>query len=175
MKICVCVPTANIYSETFIREHIRRLPAEAVLYDLPPYTMRDEQPLVPFPIRSLIARSERGYMRRIGAQATRMADRRIASVLNRLGVDVVLAEYGPTAVAFLPACRAAAVMGVATMAFRRMVMGWVQLPPVVALLVFVPFGAAIYFAMMYWRNKPMLVEFFGLARGALGVFARTRG
>jgi hypothetical protein len=87
----------------------------------------------------------------------------------------VLAEYGPTAVAFLPACRAAAVMGVATMAFRRMVMGWVQLPPVVALLVFVPFGAAIYFAMMYWRNKPMLVEFFGLARGALGVFARTRG
>src|ERR1017187_7101517 len=109
MKICVCAPTANVYSETFIREHIRRLPADVVLYGLPPYTMRNGRPLVPVPIRSLIARAERRYMRRIGSQAIRIADRQIASVLKQLGIGIVLAEYGPTAVSFLPVCRSAGV------------------------------------------------------------------
>ena len=109
MKICVCAPTANVYSETFIRGHIRRLPADVVLYGDPPYTMRNGRPLVPVPIRSLIARAERRYMSRIGSQAIRIADHRIASVLKRLGIGVVLAEYGPTAVSFLPACRSAGV------------------------------------------------------------------
>jgi glycosyltransferase involved in cell wall biosynthesis len=48
-------------------------------------------------------------MSRIGSQAIRIADHRIASVLKRLGIGVVLAEYGPTAVSFLPACRSAGV------------------------------------------------------------------
>ena len=64
---------------------------------------------MPFPIRALVARSERRYLRTIGPQAIRIADRLIASELKRLGIGVVLAEYGPTAVAVLPACRAAGV------------------------------------------------------------------
>jgi PST family polysaccharide transporter len=80
-------------------------------------------------------------------------------------------------IALWPITRAATAMGVATMAFRRLVMASMPLPPVVALLVFVPFGAAIYFALMYWWNKPMLVEFFGLARSGLGILGggRRRG
>jgi O-antigen/teichoic acid export membrane protein len=77
-------------------------------------------------------------------------------------------------IALWPVTRATAAMAIAIVALRRLVLGSIHLPAVLALLVFVPFGAAIYFAMMYWRNKPLLVEFLTLARTAIGVFARAR-
>ena len=77
-------------------------------------------------------------------------------------------------IALWPITRATATMAIAIVALRRLVPGSMHLPAVLALLVFVPFGAVIYFAMMYWRNKSLLVEFFTLARSATGVFARAR-
>jgi uncharacterized integral membrane protein len=65
-------------------------------------------------------------------------------------------------------------MAVATVAFRRLLLGSIHLPAVVALLVFVPFGAAIYFGVMYWRSRQLLAEFTALVRDGLGVFGRAR-
>ena len=67
-----------------------------------------------------------------------------------------------------------AAMAIATAALRWLVLGSIRLPAALALLVFVPFGAAIYLATMYWRNKALLVEFLALARSGIGVFARAR-
>ena len=77
-------------------------------------------------------------------------------------------------VALWPITRSTAAMAIATVALRRLILGSIRLPTVLALLIFVPFGAVIYFAMMYWRNKALLVESLTLARTAIGVFARAR-
>jgi len=109
MRICLCAPEASTYSETFIREHIRRLPADLVFYGTPPETITDGSPVVPFALQVLARRAARRGWRRVASEADRRIERRIAAVLKRSGADVVLAEYGPTAVSFLPACRAAGV------------------------------------------------------------------
>jgi len=83
-------------------------------------------------------------------------------------------RIGDLWIALWPVTRATAAMAVATVAFRRLVLGSMQLPAVVALFIFVPFGAAIYFAMMYWRNRQLLAEFVMLARDGLGVLGRAR-
>jgi PST family polysaccharide transporter len=72
--------------------------------------------------------------------------------------------------ALWPVSRATAAMAVATAAFRRLALGSMHLPPVVSLMVFVPFGAAVYFAIMYWRSRQLLTEFVTLARAGLGAF-----
>jgi PST family polysaccharide transporter len=77
-------------------------------------------------------------------------------------------------IALWPVTRATAAMAVATVAFRRLLLGSIHLPAVVALLVFVPFGAAIYFGVMYWRSRQLLAEFTALVRDGLGVFGRAR-
>jgi PST family polysaccharide transporter len=77
-------------------------------------------------------------------------------------------------IALWPVTRATAAMAIATAAFRRMVMGWVHLPPGLALLVFVPFGAAVYFATMYWLSRPLLMDLISLARAGLGIFGRGK-
>lgn len=77
-------------------------------------------------------------------------------------------------IALWPITSATAAMAIATAALRWLVLGSIRLPAALALLVFVPFGAAIYLATMYWRNKALLVEFLALARSGIGVFARAR-
>ena len=77
-------------------------------------------------------------------------------------------------IALWPITRATAAMAVATAAFRRLVLGSIHLPTVLALLVFVPFGAAVYFAAMYWKSRLLLADFVVLARAGLSVFGRVR-
>jgi PST family polysaccharide transporter len=72
-------------------------------------------------------------------------------------------------IALWPITRATTAMAIATVAFRRLVLGSIHLPAVAALLVFAPFGAAVYFAMMYWLNKRLLLELMALARSGLGI------
>jgi len=73
--------------------------------------------------------------------------------------------------ALWPIIRAVAAMTLVTVALRRIVLGW-HSSPLLALLILVPFGAASYFAIMYWRNRALLVEYFTLLRSAMDVFRR---
>lgn len=109
-EMCVGVahPGDTTYSETFIRDHITRMPAEVVALNggfFPQFCDGEEvfSPVVKKGIEALRhLPSSRGE-----ALASRWEDRKLARLLERKGIDVVLAEYGPTAGAVAPACDSA--------------------------------------------------------------------
>jgi glycosyltransferase involved in cell wall biosynthesis len=102
MRICVVTNGPLTYSETFIRQHVNRLPAETTLAgDWPPWARscaRWERTL-----------PGRAYYRALGLLAPQAYRRRITeayiNIFRRRRVEVVLAEYGPTGVAVMDACR----------------------------------------------------------------------
>lgn len=107
MKICVIAPSENIYSETFIHAHMHRLPAEVIsLVGDGSY----------FPVRNL--QGEQIYQqnfwsaltRRISKASINEAEKNaLSAFLSQHDIDVVLAEYGPTACAVLESCQMAKV------------------------------------------------------------------
>ncbi len=106
-RIAIVSPRADGYSETFIAAHIRHLPGvERVLVDgnLPRQVMNG-----PRLIRS--GRSGRAMdMAEAVARGTTVEGliaRRVAQVLRRDRIDVVLAEYGDTGEAMVASCRRA--------------------------------------------------------------------
>ena len=95
MRICIVRNGPVTYSETFIRQHVTELPAETVLLDdWPPWETsllgraRNRAQRVLFPDR---------YERRITSAYVQF--------FRQHQIEVVLAEYGPTGVAVLDACR----------------------------------------------------------------------
>ncbi|HEX5702606.1 MAG TPA: glycosyltransferase [Pyrinomonadaceae bacterium] len=102
MRICIVRNGPVTYSETFIRKHVTDLPAETVLLDdWPPWAKS----------ASLWEKSlpGRAYHR---AQRVLFPDRyercitsAYVEFFRRQQIEVVLAEYGPTGVAVLGACR----------------------------------------------------------------------
>lgn len=104
-KIAVATPGLDAYSETFIRAHIERLPAEVhVMYGgMPPTLIDDGQVLIP-PFK---------LARHLSWSAQRLVFRRtwddwrlgyVERALRSNGIQAVLGEYGPMGVAIAPAC-----------------------------------------------------------------------
>ena len=77
-------------------------------------------------------------------------------------------------IALWPIIQATVAMAAAVGGLRWLVLRSTHLPAALALLVFVPFGAAVYFAMMYWRSRELLADFVMVARAGLGEFGRFR-
>jgi PST family polysaccharide transporter len=77
-------------------------------------------------------------------------------------------------IALWPVVQATVVMSATVGGLRWLVLGSTRLPAFFVLLVCAGFGAAIYFAMMYWRSRQLLADFVMLARAGLGVFGRVR-
>ncbi|HMQ76271.1 MAG TPA: glycosyltransferase [Flavobacteriales bacterium] len=104
-RLCVVSPNRNVYSETFIAAHSERLQGlELVLTDghLP---RRDADGALLLP--PTLARRVASRLMRTPPEA--LLERRIARLLKRHRIDVVLAEYGPTGEAMLGPCRRAGV------------------------------------------------------------------
>lgn len=99
MRLCVVKNGPLNYSETFIRQHVTDLPAETVLLDRwPPWARAWERTLPGRAAhRALHMLSPEAYGRRVTAAYVRH--------FERLRVDAVLAEFGPTGVAVTDACR----------------------------------------------------------------------
>ncbi len=115
MKICIVRPNKSAYSETFIRAHIDRLPVEVrTLYGswfpmfdendrpfLPPILRRGNLALArllvvePSRLHRMILRHYPRYLRKMGLKL----------FLRRERIEAVLAEYGPTGVAVMDACK----------------------------------------------------------------------
>ncbi len=102
MRICVVTRGPLSYSETFIRQRVTDLPAETTLvYEWPPW--RDagsgwERTLAGRAYyRALSLLRPRAYRQRIDAAYEK--------IFKRLRADAVLAEYGPTGVFVMGACR----------------------------------------------------------------------
>lgn len=122
MNVAVVSPDRAGYSQTFIRAHVERLPAEVGevqhLHGGARPLWRDE--FTPLPPRSLhvlgrLAGAAAGRDSRVatsflaGYAPGGLLDRGIARHLRRWGADVILAEYGRTGVAVEPAARRAEV------------------------------------------------------------------
>jgi colanic acid/amylovoran biosynthesis glycosyltransferase len=107
LNICVVHPSENASSETFIRQHIERLPARSVHGGPLPTWYSNGKPLV----------KRRLVMKGIGLLATyllnlspeRFSRRAFTRYLRRNAIDVVLAEYGPTGVEIQVCCHDAGV------------------------------------------------------------------
>jgi len=107
-KIAIALPNKPAYSETFIQSHINYLPAEVeIIYSWPP--MVDNRELVPLH-PSLREHARRALLRRIGRWTFKQAiDQELAHYFNQFGIQALLAEYGPTGVRFMNACKIAEV------------------------------------------------------------------
>jgi len=102
--VCIIGRATSAYSETFIRAHIERLPAEVkVLYGgwLPLYT-EDDRPLIS---TSLFRRGIRFALRRFH-RSDPLRSRTVAlrRFIRAERIQAVLAEYGPTGVSVMEAC-----------------------------------------------------------------------
>ncbi|MBV9927403.1 MAG: glycosyltransferase [Acidobacteria bacterium] len=102
MRICIVKTGPLTYSETFIGQRVRDLPAETTLiHNWPPWraeASRWEKTL-----------AGRAYYRALGLLRPRAYRRRIdeayRKIFERERADVVLAEYGPTGLFVMGACR----------------------------------------------------------------------
>jgi colanic acid/amylovoran biosynthesis glycosyltransferase len=101
MKTCIAVADRDVYSETFIRDHIDHLPCETV-------AMYREWPWSEVNGRSLVPRAVRGVARLFPMIAS-ARDAFLSSFLTKTGISVVLAEYATTAVPLIGPCRRAGV------------------------------------------------------------------
>jgi len=112
--VCVVSPNKNVYSETFIRAHIERLPAQVrVLYGgiyegtLPQYTDNGQPLFVPVGLPRRITRSLQRRLFKLPWDHFQKSEIRQFLLQNK--VDVVLAEYGPTGVVMMDVCQQAGV------------------------------------------------------------------
>lgn len=102
MRICVVRNGPLKYSETFIRQHVTELPTETVLMDDWPPWAKSGSPWE----RTLPGRA---YYRALRLLFPTRYERRITSAyaehFQQQRIDAVLAEFGPTGVAVMDACR----------------------------------------------------------------------
>jgi colanic acid/amylovoran biosynthesis glycosyltransferase len=92
------------YSETFVRTHVERLPGDPLLVIGIPGRWKVGTDFIPS--RALVPLAGRWMARRSGASDVSAQDQRaMASFLRRAGIGAVLAEYGPSAVSIMDACR----------------------------------------------------------------------
>ena len=101
-RLCVITPYYPTVSETFIRGHVERLPAKTVLIHGWPPAVGDA-PVLSWPVRVGYKLHKR--LARNGSTGETTAA--YVTAFRRFRPDVVLAEYGPTGVDVMEACRRA--------------------------------------------------------------------
>jgi glycosyltransferase involved in cell wall biosynthesis len=104
--VCLASRRRMAISETFIRDHLRHLPASRWLVGGAGELKRDKDDL---PVGSVLERALAAGLTEFGHVGQRIDARGIARYLQREHVDVVLAEFGPVAVDYMDACKAAGV------------------------------------------------------------------
>ena len=105
----VCVFAADVkreYSQTFVHEHLRRLPARTLLLHRQDEALLTQDDL---PLLSLPERLAAACLRELGYGIGAIRDRALARFLRREGVDAVLAEFANHAAELVGGCRAARV------------------------------------------------------------------
>jgi glycosyltransferase involved in cell wall biosynthesis len=106
ISVCVVQPDAAVMSETFLRNQSERLPGLiTVVHGFLPTIGRREVLST-----ALLARAHRRCVRYLkGMTAQEEATEVYRKVFRQLGASVVLAQYGPTGVHIMDACRQAGV------------------------------------------------------------------
>lgn len=98
-------------SESFLHAHIDRLPGRVISLIGPPCARyRDKGQGAPLLSQGFAGRALRRLPRTLGiATVTSQDERSVAHYLRRTGAEVVLAEYGPTAISVIGAVRRAGI------------------------------------------------------------------
>jgi colanic acid/amylovoran biosynthesis glycosyltransferase len=118
MKICNIQTSRQTYSETFIREKIKRIPAEVVIIygrQGKPVFSEDGKPILPVYAKILSrllakffsVQMEKAYEILWRFLPEKFRDRILAAYLKKGKYDIVLAEYGTTGIAVMNACERA--------------------------------------------------------------------
>jgi colanic acid/amylovoran biosynthesis glycosyltransferase len=102
--VCIASRRRMPISETFIRDHLRHLPATRWLVGGAGEFKRDKDDI---PVASFAERALAASLTEFGHLGKRIDARGVARYLRRERVDVVLAEFGPVAVEYMDACQAA--------------------------------------------------------------------
>lgn len=104
-NVCVIQPNAAAYSETFIRQHLERLPARVrMLYGgWFPLWLDDGSRLLPFPVHAL-QRLKPHLPAALPSVHAPLRDIALAAFLKRRRIDAVLAEYGLVGAAVADSC-----------------------------------------------------------------------
>jgi len=116
--VCIVSPTADKYSETFIRAHIERLPVKIkALYgrSFPAFSENDDRPLLPwiqYGVNVALSRllgldPKRVHQAVLNYYPRHMREAALRRYLRRERVQAVLAEYGHAGVAIMNICREA--------------------------------------------------------------------
>lgn len=108
MNICVCSPSKDAYSETFIRAHIRHLPNTIPVYGDWPFLEHDGRRLIHTTNRVLTRYG--GRVHGLLEQAAHRGEiNAVAGFLKKQNIAVVLAEYGYAGAVMMEPCRRAGV------------------------------------------------------------------
>src|SRR5262245_49495102 len=102
--LVVAIPNEPSLSETFIRAHIERLPTRVVPVSGWPVRIDGGRPVLSWPSRLAFK-----VWRTVSRSTTDSATRAYLKVLRKYRPCAVLAEYGPSGVGVLAACRLAGV------------------------------------------------------------------
>lgn len=107
MKLCIAYPNEGNYSETFIYNHLRYLkPALTLTGGWRPYKTGTGQSIVRMPLAEPV---RVGVKRVVSGLYPAFYTRFLTKYLLENRPDVLLAEYGPTGVGVMDACRKAGV------------------------------------------------------------------
>ena len=104
-RLCVISPRRDVYSQTFVRAHRERLPANIKNLYIPDYESfsGDDGPLLK---PAMAARLKRAILRKtLKLTRSDLERRAVQQFLARNKIDAVLAEFGPAATLVLDACR----------------------------------------------------------------------
>lgn len=104
LPVLVAAPHRDIRSETFIRAHIELLPTRVHVLSGLPLRMDDRGRDLLFP-QSLFGRAMQEFRKRRGITVEQQQAVVLTRHMSRLGVKVVLAEYGQTAAEMVAACK----------------------------------------------------------------------
>jgi colanic acid/amylovoran biosynthesis glycosyltransferase len=112
LTVCIIHPSKFVYSETFIRAHIERLPAKVLaLYGgWFPERWRNDRLILSWPLwvtSKLFRVVNFIFPGRANCGSRHLKTLGLANFFRKNRVDAVLAEYGPTGVAVMEACRRA--------------------------------------------------------------------
>lgn len=103
LHICVAHPSAGAASETFIRDHVSRIVGVQTVASHGSFPrLLNGEPLFGSVYSGLLKVASR--VKSLKGFSSARKTRRLASVFSRRGVQVVLAEYAPTACAVLDSC-----------------------------------------------------------------------
>lgn len=104
MNLAIISPSQNAYSETFIQAH-KRIPGVNVLYYFGGGMPKSLENYGPIASQTILAKINRNIKHRIKRTGLSLSEEALINSFKKHRIDIVMAEYGTTAVSVLNVCK----------------------------------------------------------------------